>query len=78
MEDTLEQVTPEIANHVLYYLIGGEGHSAGSFTASLIRLWSKADAVNETKLASAYPGYGTAVRMYRDGAVEELRRKAIY
>jgi hypothetical protein len=55
------------AAHVLHVAWGGlHGYEPGSFVTLLIRAFMSADPMNWALLATAYPGYGSGVRLFKE------------
>lgn len=79
-------ITPTVANHVLAQVAQADGvdlgpdvgYLAGSFTQPLLEAFLHADNVNFARLATAFPGYGAAVAMYKytETGVDRLREIA--
>jgi hypothetical protein len=60
-------ITPQVANHVLWWLRHDLGYEPGPFTLALLQTVRYADPNNRGKLRAAFPGYVLALDLY-DGA----------
>ncbi len=65
----------EAANHILWFTNRG-GYAPGSFTASLLDCFDRADDDDRVRLATVYPEYGWAVDCARRNDWDALHHAA--
>lgn len=69
-----EQITPEIAAHVLWYIGASGGYGPGHFVRNLLAALETADLINRTRLLAAYPGYVAAINLAEQpGGIAQLQ-----
>ena len=75
-ENEAPAITPQIANHVLWFFSHDEGYAPGGFFAAFYELASRADKDNLANLELGFPAQINAFKMGRGevtGGVEMLR-----